>query len=134
MVPSANRGLSCDASISENVTLGELYQLTKFHAFDTKCTSHPKNVINLLDYYTCHDILIKWKICLCIKYDNCKLVTSSNQTTPTKINNYCRTGKVRVCDYFANTRTTIALANLTHAINYIHGNTNHHWRWWRVGR
>ena len=47
---------------------------------------------------------------------------------------YCRTGKVRVCDFFANTRTSIALANLAHAINYIHGNATHHWRWWRVGR
>ena len=39
---------------------------------------------------------------------------------------YCRTGEVRVCDYFANTRTSIALANLAHAINYIHGNATHH--------
>ena len=29
---------------------------------------------------------------------------------------YCKTDKVRECDYFANTRTSIAPANLSHAI------------------
>ena len=31
------------------------------------------------------------------------------------------------------TQTSVSLANLAHAINYIHGNATHHWRWWRVG-
>ena len=39
-----------DASISENVRLGIKYHHSKFHAFNTKCTIKPKNVINLLDY------------------------------------------------------------------------------------
>ena len=47
---------------------------------------------------------------------------------------YCRTGKVRECDYFANTRTTIALAILSHAIYWVLSYAIHHWRWWRVGR
>ena len=47
---------------------------------------------------------------------------------------YWRTGKVRGCDYFANTRTRIALANSSHAINWMHSYVVHHWRWWCVGR
>ena len=50
VAPLDTRGRGCDASITENVPLGELYQHTEFHAFNTKCTTQPKNVINLLDY------------------------------------------------------------------------------------
>ena len=33
--------------------IGELYHHTKFHAFNTKCTIWPRNVINLLNYLNC---------------------------------------------------------------------------------
>ena len=49
MAQPATRGRGLDAFISENVPLGELYQHTKFHAFNTKFTIFLKSA-GLLEY------------------------------------------------------------------------------------